>query len=621
MKKNDKVRLVAPKKKLRPGQQTVVDIIAVESGGVFPVQLPTGYGKTLTAVSVFRMLLEQRKVERLLYVVATAAQLNQFCDDGASDMADAGIIGDPAVPYDIGESPVQAINRCSIGQTVVFACTIQALTSGNVGAAVSQMMRNGNWLVVVDEHHHYGIRKAWGQHARNLGSRFLLAMSATPERKGNDGAFGEPIFRVTYLQALREGAVKKQFLHSYEYKVDAITVNGEPVSFTTSEICDAAGSSDPHAIDKFVLENKLRWSPKYVSPLVSIPVERLLSKKEHEVPQQMIVGCMGCIHAQMVCEQITAMFPGLRVDWVGTGPHGRTDEQNAEVLKKFCPPKVNGARRPQDIQLDILVHVGMAGEGLDSCYVSEIVHLNKASVTNQNLQENGRAARRVPGVDDAKFQMAIINVDSASPMAEFAGTKVMALYDGIDPGEAQEENGDGPTEWTDPWDLPEQPSVYIASCELTNIDKGDPAVREIVELAVEHNRHALFPGMSKEEIMAVLDDASSDSVFWSNAIAQRKQELIQGAEAMTGKSVRAQLRESVVKATRIVAGRAIRMMVRGRHEKSLAGDVTKRIFSKMKNEFGALEGADEHGLRHRYGWLKTLETQLKEHQEVPSWLR
>ena len=62
------------------------------------------------------------------------------------------------------------------------------------------------------------------------------------------------------------------------------------------------------------------------------------------------------------------------------------------------------------MRLDVLVHVGMAGEGLDTIYVSEIV-INPANKNNSNDQENGRGARYLPDV------MATVNVETGSDYA------------------------------------------------------------------------------------------------------------------------------------------------------------------------------------------------------------
>ena len=63
----------------------------------------------------------------------------------------------------------------------------------------------------------------------------------------------------------------------------------------------------------------------------------------------------------------------------------------------------------------------MAGEGLDTCNVSEIVHLNSAGINNSNNQENGRAARFLEDVTGH------INFDSSSEYAGkgYLGEKIM----------------------------------------------------------------------------------------------------------------------------------------------------------------------------------------------------
>ena len=77
---------------------------------------------------------------------------------------------------------------------------------------------------------------------------------------------------------------------------------------------------------------------------------------------QILIGAMCCSHAELVCEQVKAhvdaLYPGqLTVDWVGTGPNGRSDNENRAIIRKFCPEKVDGTRRPEDIKLDIKKYV------------------------------------------------------------------------------------------------------------------------------------------------------------------------------------------------------------------------------------------------------------------------
>ena len=82
------VSFVSSRKTLREGQQLVVDAVmaALDTNcTVLPVQLPTGYGKTLTAAAVFAAALKAGRIDRLLYLVPTSIQLAQFCSGGHED--------------------------------------------------------------------------------------------------------------------------------------------------------------------------------------------------------------------------------------------------------------------------------------------------------------------------------------------------------------------------------------------------------------------------------------------------------------------------------------------------------------------------------------------------------
>lgn len=608
MEPTSNVRLVSPRKAPRKGHVEVVAAATELRRGVLPIQLPTGYGKTYAAAAVFRALFDAGEVDRVLYLVPTTAQLNQFANDGREDFLDAGVYG--VVPFDISYSPTQAMKAHRDGSRVVFVATIQAVASGSAGLAVREMMLTGRWLVVVDEHHHYGIHKTWGRAVLDMRAAFTLAMSATPDRKAQDSAFGAPVVRVSYVDAREQKAVKSIELHAYEYRVDAITVNGEPRSFSTSELAEAAGSADPQAIDKFIVNNKLRWSPKYISPLVSIPVERLLARRGG-YPLQMIVGAMGCLHAKMVCEQIRSMFGDLlAVDWVGTGPSGRSDAENEAVIKRFCPPKVDGARRPQDVKLDVLVHVGMAGEGLDSVFVAEVVHLNAATITNQNDQENGRSARRIPGAPE-KLQKAFINVDTSSEYAAWSGDRIERVFD-RDNGDVApapdtakpDDEGDG-----DDRDIPAEPHIMIADCRLENIDKGDPEVKGCAEALV---RAGNFDPL-------ILSDPNHQ--IWDAAVMLRHRELVERARNQEGMSVLYQLRHDLKGAVGSAASTASRAASSGRFERSLVGDMCKRINSEMCRRFGQkVDDASEPGLRERRAWVRQLQIAIRS-EGLPPWLR
>jgi len=455
-------------------------------------------------------------------------------------------------------------------------------------------------MVVVDEYHHYGIDLPFGNAVNALPYEFLLCMSATPYRPAQDGAFGTPDVEVRYRNAVKQNAVKPLRGYSYNYKVDAITEDNEVITFSTDELVAEAGGESAKKIEKMIYDRKLRWSPKYISPLVSNPLSRMIAERVRcGYKLQAIVGAMCVSHAEMVCEQIRSAFPDLSCDWVGTGDDGKTNEQNAKILAAFAP--TDGS----DPLLDVLVHVGMAGEGLDTVRVSEVIHLNAAGHNNTNNQENGRAARYLSGVTGH------INFDACSgfAMKGYVGNAIMDAMDNEPPGDPGNDPtpGDGGTDWVD---LPEEPLIRLIDVECTSIDSGDETVKMMATWMVGN-----VAGFTKSD----LDNPESE--VWSKAEEGVRRMRAAEAEQMNEKSAIKQWKDSVDNALSVVAGNVIKMAKSNglRVEKSFFGDVKKRINGKKKREIGAIE-VDVDVYRKHYEWLKRLETQLKSTRAMPEWL-
>lgn len=591
----------------RPGQRRVIELAADPGRVKLCAQLPTGYGKTFTSAAVYSTLQRQGRVDRLLYIVPSTGQLEQFVQDGATDLHTASVSG-PAAVCDIAFfGAAQSLKKHRQGICQVFACMIQGLSSVRVKAIVNELMQSGRWMICVDEYHHYGADKTWGKAVTELtrlpSCQFLLALSATPYRPDDDSAFGKPDVVVTYREAVKQNAVKPLECHSYTYRVDAID-NGDVVSYTTQDLADMAGDTSPEAIERVF--RQMRWSPKYISPLVDVPISRMIRNRIVTGQRlQSLVGAFCCSHAQLVCEQIRAMFPELEVDWVGTGTNGRSDKENRDILRRFCPSKVDGKRRKQDIKLDVLVHVGMAGEGLDTVFVSEVIHLNPANKNNSNDQENGRASRWLADMFGNVIK-GYVNCESGSDYGrDWLGRKIELAFD-AQPGveiEDEDEQDEELSERSDELpELPDEPSIQIINCECTEINTGE----------VEHLKDALHRVSG-----ASLDDPKLQEVALELYLRERKRT----AESSNERSRIEQWKEAVSGALSLVARRAAVMMTApgARMEKSLIGDVKKRINSRKKKFLGAVD-ADIELLGKHYNWLKNLEKQLIS-EGLPSWLQ
>lgn len=583
----------------RRGQMDAIEALQ-GSRNRLNVKLPTGYGKTFTALSIYSVLQSLGEVNRLLVIFPTDAQLLQFEESAGRAMEKCAVDGPKSV-CDIRFFGVEAIAKHQKNQCQVFGITVQSLICARGMDNVSTLLGRGRWMIVVDEYHHYGIDLPFGQAVSSLSHTFLLCMSATPYRPGQDGAFGSPDVEVTYRNAVKQNAVKPLRGHSYNYKIDAITDENELITFTTEEIVAEAGSNSPKSIQKMIYDRKLRWSPQYVSPLVSNPLSRMIAERvKSGYRLQAIVGAMCVSHAEMVCEQIRSAFPDLMCEWVGTGDDGKPTEENRKLLKRFAP--TDGAEHT----IDVLVHVGMAGEGLDTVHVSEVIHLNAASVNNTNNQENGRASRYLAGITGN------INFDAGSGYAanKYVGSSIMDAMDDLPASSVEADEPRDKNDSEDVWELPLQPTIRIVNAECTSIDSGD--------IEVKHMANQLF-NLVEEFTMLDLEDESSE--LWKFAIEGVRKMRSQDAAVHNERSVILQWEEAVKNATSTVTGNAIRLMSKGgiRVDKSLIGDIKKRVNSRKKRDLGTAEKTVD-SLRAHYQWLTNINGRF-ESEGVPQWLR
>lgn len=595
------------RKNPRDGQRRVFEkIIKTPDLKSLNVQLPTGYGKSFVSAGAYSILSNQNKVNRHLIVVPTTAQRDQFIKDGPNDLRDVCIKGSVKV-CDIALNPTKALQAHRQNKSQVFVTTIQSLIS-NCNQIIIDLLSTGSWMVTVDEYHHYGFEKSWGKAIRSLPYSFLLSMSATPYRPTDDSAFGMPDITVSYVDAAtKEKCLKELRGHSYSYKIDAILYDGNVVSYTTDELIEDAGSASPDQIQKHAIEKKMRWSPKYVSPLITYPIERMISDRlKTGYKLQAIVGAMCVSHAEMVCSQIKTLYPELEVEWVGTGNHGRHPDKNREIIERFCPEKdEHGNRNPT---LDILVHVGIAGEGLDSVNVSEVVHLNKASFNNSNNQENGRAARYLPGI------IGNINFDSSSDFTKmgYVGPAIMDAMDNNPPTQEDKETKD-PGEY-DP--MPEEMVIQIWNMELENIDSGSPEVKRMAETLAYDVCPERYGFNDYQE-----DLENPNSKLYDDAIRICKEKRERECKEFNERSTVHQAKDQLNGAIRKVTGLVVQI-IKGkqeRFEKSLPGDIKRKINTRKKYCLGEVCN-DVSVLKKHYNWLKELETSILDNKELPQWL-
>lgn len=588
------------------------------------VKLPTGYGKSFTLFGCFSLLKKRGRVSRLLIIVPTVAQLTQFCEDGYSDMEDARIDGSKEVcnlPTVKEEALAPSRSGCQ-----VFVTTIQYLTYGGK-RVVARLLDRGEWMIAVDEYHHYGQNCSWGKTLGELPHEFLLPLSATPNRPGNDSPFGAADVEVTYKEAVKEKAVKPLRGHSYVYTIEAEFLGtGVVKTYTTSELMDELklGESvkrgkfpNPTEVEKRMIRRKMRWLPDYISPLVKMPLDRMINEKLRTgYPLQAIFVAMSVSHAKTVCTQVQEMYKDqLRIDWVGTGEFGRTEEENRRIVSElFCPPKDRFGRRVP--KLDVLVNVGIAGEGLDSIWVSEIVFLTCAAINNRSIQVIGREARYLPQV------VGNVNYESSSDFAKFnyTGSRMEYAMDFVSSQYGLEDEVDEGIDvnGSDYVRLPVHLGLDILSIELEGIDSGDPGFQRYKRM-MEQN---VLEGKCDFPMEELLDP---DSPVHGKLLEAYKNMLKFEAEERNQQSFVSTNKAAVNLAVGKVANRVLEKRGLGKSRmplkewSKLLGKVIEEINRKKKYELKYPLSNDVKVCKRHYDWMINLETRV-ENGDIPSWL-
>jgi hypothetical protein len=206
--------------------------------------------------------------------------------------------------------------------------------------------------------------------------------------------------------------------------------SGTTVTYTTTQLREQVGTED---VDVFLQKRQLRFHPDYVNPVLQRALNSLLRDKLNLHPStQLLVRALSCEHAKHICHQINSYGYGLSCDWIGTKSeyNGRPDEENKQVIRRFCPPKDASGVRPNPC-LDVLVQVGMAGEGFDSIMVSQLADLSLVAMrgnANQTKQFILRGARWIYG-GDPKYQVCQLSVGTDHPILDIPGRDVMEWLD------------------------------------------------------------------------------------------------------------------------------------------------------------------------------------------------
>ena len=226
-------------------------------------------------------------------------------------------------------------------------------------------------------------------------------------------------------------------------------------------------------------------------------------------------------------------------------------------------------------------------------------------MNNSNNQENGRSSRYLH-----ETVIGHINFDSSSEYSAYVGDKIMDAMDFLPPA-AEEDKPEGDND-NDIEPLPEEPTIRIFDIELLNIDSGNPDVMRFAQMMKDR-------GATVRTLAQMVADENKSEYNDLLTLFRRMRNV--EAEEHNERSRIMQYKDSVDSALSVVTGRIIKTMQKnGQYiEKSLPGDIKKRINGQKKRICGAVTNELET-LRRHYQWLQALESNIIA-GGIPEWLQ
>lgn len=585
---------------LRNGQRQIIDLLSDPDSRPRRQRqliaiLPTGYGKTLGICCSYAALRHAGAVQRLLIVVPSAEQLGSYLDEIEQDMARVG------APV---SGAYRAISDLSLrlhrrNEAEIFVATIQSLSGSGI-ATVHDLLSSGRWMLAADEFHRYADDNTWGEAIKSLCPIFTAAVSATPDRTDRSikAIEGKADVEISLADAVEEGAIRRVVTHVMDYTVD-LTMGGEqvPERFTLSSLADALGGSDRlQDLSQIEIKREIRYYHKYISESLLNAISKLEElNSKHAGEHKMLVFALGVRHAQGICEQIQAVAPQLKVDWIGTQTtdregrqHGRSDAENETVLARF-----------KRGELQILVQVRKAAEGFNDVRCSVLVFLNMLNESVLLQQAVGRGLRRNPAIPEDEDRCHVF-ASHDHPGIEF----LKALADELATPEQDpiidERPGAGGTGGPVIYDIPK---FFILDASFSGEELYFPLGGTLMPqtAALDRVRSAV------PQLQGQGDDVTLQLI---------RQALGVEPQTMSTSEKIDRARERVTKAVNTLASNVVRIRADrsgGTFPRSMLGDTCKAIHRRWKTINGgngqATMTVDE--FERKYGWIQGLNTSIR----------
>jgi superfamily II DNA or RNA helicase len=386
---------------LRMWQQQALEAFYAKSGDKsdFLVCATPGAGKTRFALHLAAQLLDQAQISRIIVIVPTDALRDQWADAAAQ----AGIELMPVTEPEDYDKPGY----------VGCVATYQQL----IGAG-AQLMRRATrrpTLAIIDEIHHAGENKSWGDSLLTAleQAMYRLCLTGTPWRR--DSASPIPFvdydpttnkvvvdYAYEYGPAVTDGVCRRIEFHSYDGEAKWIdpsrarraskSASTEVQVEFTAKLGAHMSPEDVSAALDTVYEPKHHWMPKVIAQ-----ADAMLTELRTEIPDAAgLVIAERTWHARGYADIIERMT-GVRPPVVVSDPR---NDPGSKLAKKSIDDFRGGTGR-------WIVAVKMISEGVDIPRLAVGVYASKTQTPLFFRQVVGRFVRTRDGEEDFNARLLV----------------------------------------------------------------------------------------------------------------------------------------------------------------------------------------------------------------------
>lgn len=229
----------------------------------------------------------------------------------------------------------------------IVVVNIQKLQERLASSLINRLPKNFFDMIIIDEAHH-SPANTWVDSIQYFSNAKVVKLTATPYRTDKRKISGELIYNYKLSQAMANDYVKSLEMHEFiPNELTFIMDNDETKQYTLEEVMELK--------DEEWISRNVAYSPECSSQVVKESIDILENQKSISgLPHMIIAVACGIKHA----EQISKLYKkhNVRVGII----HSDMDTNEIDTVKSDI----------SNNRLDVIVNVGMLGEGYDHKYLS-----------------------------------------------------------------------------------------------------------------------------------------------------------------------------------------------------------------------------------------------------------